>query len=154
MSNENFEKVMSEHSDEKLMDVLRNRKDYQEDAVEVAIKEAINRNIISDLNDLENKYPIYDKEPEKITKELRFLGQRIDFQKSSKVLYMIGIGSGLSIALFLFTIPIVPIIFLGMVYYCSKYYNHTLANVIIWIAAFQIVAVILYILSLLLQLVV
>ena len=154
MSNENVEKVMSEYSDEKLMDLLRNRNDYQENAVEVAIKEAINRNIISDLNDLENKYPIYNKEHEKFTKELRFLRQRIDFQESTKVLYLIEIGFGLSYAIYSSSIPIGPIIYLGMIYYCSKYYNHTLANVIIWIVVFQIVAIILYILSLLLQLLV
>ena len=41
MNNDNFEKVMSEHTDEKLIDVLKNRKDYQKAAVEAAIKEAM-----------------------------------------------------------------------------------------------------------------
>ena len=152
MNNENFEMIMTEHSDERLIDVLKKRNEYQEKAVEAAIKEAINRNLILDSNELDIKFPIVDKEKEKIKKELGLFGKKIDFQKSTTVLYMIGIGAGLSIGILLSSLPIVPIIYLGLVYYCSKYYNHTLANVIIWIAALQVVAVILYIISLFMQL--
>ena len=152
MNDENFEMTMTEHSDERLIDVLKKRNEYQEKAVEAAIKEAINRNLILDSNELDIKFPIVDKEQEKTKKELGLFGKKIDFQKSTIVLYMIGIGAGLSIGILLSSLPIVPIIYLGLVYYCSKYYNHTLANVIIWIAAFQVVAVILYIISLFMQL--
>ena len=152
MNDENFEKIMTEHSDERLIDVLKNRNEYQEKAVEAAIKEAIKRNLILDSNELDSKFPISDKEQEKIKKELSLFGKKIDFQKSTTVLYMIGIGTGLSIGILLRSVPIIPIVYLGLVFYCSKYYNNTLANVIIWIAAFEIVAVILYIISLFIQL--
>ena len=152
MNDENFEKIMTEHSDERLIDVLKNRNEYQEKAVEAAIKEAIKRNLILDSDELDSKFPISDKEQEKIKKELSLFGKKIDFQKSTTVLYMIGIGAGLSIGILLRSVPIIPIVYLGLVFYCSKYYNNTLAKVIIWIAAFEIVAVILYIISLFIQL--
>ena len=151
MKDENFELIMAEHTDERLIDVLKKRNKYQEKAVRAAIKESINRNLILDSNDLEIKFPIADQVQEKTKKELGLFGKKIDFQKSTTVLYMIGIGAGLSIVILLTTVPIVPIIYLGLVYYCSKYYNHTLANVIIWIAAFQVVAVIFSIISLFMQ---
>lgn len=54
----NFTEVMSNHSDEKLVEILSNRNKYQNIAVDAAIKESIDRKIIIDINDLEAKYPI------------------------------------------------------------------------------------------------
>ena len=151
MSDDNFETIMKEHSDEKLIDVLKKRDGYQEEAIDSAIKEAIKRKLIIDSNELDVKFPIKDEKKEKIKKELGLFGKKIDFQKNKNFLYLIGIGTGLFGILFLGAVPIVPIIYIGLVYYCSKYYKHNLANVIIWIASFQIVAVILYIFSLLME---
>lgn len=152
MNNDNFEKLMSEHTDEKLIDVLKNRKEYQEAAVEAAIKVAIHRNLINDYNEIEDKFPTSENKSEKSLKELRIFGKKIDFQKGVNVLYLIGVGTSLVVGFYLHTIPIVPLIYIGLVFYCSKYYNNTLANIIIWVAAFQIVAVALFILSFLIQL--
>lgn len=54
----NFIKIMAEHSDEKLIDILQSRNQYQPIAVDAAINESINRKIIIDSNDLEVKYPM------------------------------------------------------------------------------------------------
>ena len=54
----NFTEVMSNHSDEKLIEILSNRNKYQDIAVDAAIKESIDRKIIIDINDLEAKYPM------------------------------------------------------------------------------------------------
>lgn len=54
----NFIKIMAEHSDEKLIDILKGRNNYQPIAVDAAVKESINRKIIIDSNDLEVKYPM------------------------------------------------------------------------------------------------
>ena len=54
----NFTEVMSNNSDEKLIEILSNRNKYQNIAVDAAIKESIDRKIIIDINDLETKYPM------------------------------------------------------------------------------------------------
>lgn len=54
----NFTEVMSNHSDEKLIEILSNRNKYQDIAVDAAINESIDRKIIIDINDLEAKYPM------------------------------------------------------------------------------------------------
>ena len=53
---DNFKEVMSNNSDEKLIDILKNRNKYQPIAVDAAVNESINRKIIIDSNDLEVKY--------------------------------------------------------------------------------------------------
>ncbi|KAB1157952.1 hypothetical protein [Flavobacterium luteum] len=53
-----FKDVMSNNSDEKLIEILSNRNKYQDIAVDAAIKESIDRKIIIDINDLEVKYPM------------------------------------------------------------------------------------------------
>jgi hypothetical protein len=58
MDENKFKDVMLEHSDNKLIEVLKNRKDYQFDATEAAIKEALKRRLILDMADLETKYPL------------------------------------------------------------------------------------------------
>jgi hypothetical protein len=55
---DSFKKVMSNNSNEKLIEILSNRNKYQNIAVDAAIKESIDRKIIIDINDLEIKYPI------------------------------------------------------------------------------------------------
>lgn len=55
---DNFKEVMSNNSDEKLIDILKNRNKYQPIAVDAAVNESINRKIINDSNDLEVKYPM------------------------------------------------------------------------------------------------
>lgn len=55
---DNFKEVMSNNSDEKLIDILKNRNKYQPIAVDAAVNESINRKIIIDSNDLEVKYPM------------------------------------------------------------------------------------------------
>jgi hypothetical protein len=55
---DSFKEVMSNNSDEKLIDILKNRDKYQPIAVDAAVNESINRKIIIDSNDLEVKYPI------------------------------------------------------------------------------------------------
>lgn len=55
---DSFKEVMSNNSDEKLIDILKNRNKYQPIAVDAAINESINRKIIIDSNDLEVKYPM------------------------------------------------------------------------------------------------
>lgn len=52
-----FSKLMAEHSDEKLIDILKNRNLYQPIAIDASINESINRKLIIDINDLEAKYP-------------------------------------------------------------------------------------------------
>ena len=55
---DSFKEVMSNNSDEKLIDILKNRNKYQPIAVDAAVNESINRKIIIDSNDLEVKYPM------------------------------------------------------------------------------------------------
>lgn len=153
MKDENFEMTMKVHSDEKLIDVLKKRNKYQDKAVEAAIKEVINRKLILNSNELDIKFPIVDEEQEITKKELLDLFEnKIDFQESTTILYIIGICTGLLIVITYSLLPTVPIIYLGLVYFCSKYYNNTLAKVINWIAIFQVGAVILYIISRLIRL--
>lgn len=57
MSGNNFEKVMAEHPDETLLNILKNRNDYQKEASDAAINEAIKRKLVSDLTDLQIKLP-------------------------------------------------------------------------------------------------
>ena len=147
MSTNSFETIMTEHNDERLIDVLKNRSKYQENAMQAAINEGIKRNIIKDIDDLEKKYPIITPIPDIIQKEIRFFNKKIDFKKNTHVLYLIGVGSIVSIVFLLKSIPYLPIIYLLLVFYCSKNYNHTLANIIIWLSAFQIVALFLFIVS-------
>lgn len=52
-----FTKIMTNHSDDKLIEILQNRKNYQPVAVEAAIDQALQRKIILNLEDLEAKYP-------------------------------------------------------------------------------------------------
>lgn len=151
MSTNSFETIMSEHNDERLIDVLKNRNNYQENAIQAAINEGIKRNIIKDIDDLEKKYPINTPIPDFVQKEISFFNKKIDFRKNTHVLYLIGVGSIVSIVFLLKSIPYLPIIYLFLVFYCSKKYNHTLANIIIWLSAFQIVAIFLFIVSLFLQ---
>ena len=151
MSSNTFESIMSEHNDERLIDVLKNRNNYQENTVQAAINEGIKRNIIKDIEDLEKKYPIITPIPDFVQKDIRFFNKKIDFRKTTHVLYLIGVGSIVSIVFLLKSIPYLPIIYLLLVFYCSKNYNHTLANVIIWFAAFQIVAIFLFIISIFMQ---
>ena len=151
MSTNSFETIMSEHNDERLIDVLKNRNNYQENAIQAAINEGIKRNIIKDINDLEKKYPIITPIPDFVQKKIRFFNEKIDFRKNTHVLYLIGVGSIVSIVFLLKSIPYLPIIYLLLVFYCSKNYNHTLAIIIIWLSAFQIVAILLFIVSLFLQ---
>ncbi len=53
-----FESVMENHSDEKLVTVLKNRNFYQEDAMTAAVKEATKRRIILNKEDMEIKFPL------------------------------------------------------------------------------------------------
>jgi GTP:adenosylcobinamide-phosphate guanylyltransferase len=62
MSESEFTRIMEEHSDEKLIAVLKNRKDYKKEAKEAALIEAIKRKIIVDDSDLQMKYPSYINE--------------------------------------------------------------------------------------------
>jgi hypothetical protein len=55
---DSFKEVMSNNSNEKLIEILSNRNKYQNIAVDAAIKESIERKIIIDINDLEAKYPL------------------------------------------------------------------------------------------------
>jgi hypothetical protein len=57
MSRNNFEKVMAEHPDETLLKILKNRNDYQKEASDAAVNEAIKRKLVSDLTDLQIKLP-------------------------------------------------------------------------------------------------
>lgn len=55
---DSFKEVMSNNSNEKLIEILSNRNKYQNIAVDAAIKESIERKIIIDIHDLEIKYPM------------------------------------------------------------------------------------------------
>jgi len=57
MSRNNFEKVMADHPDETLLKILKNRNDYQKEASDAAVNEAIKRKLVSDLTDLQIKLP-------------------------------------------------------------------------------------------------
>ncbi|MES2288077.1 MAG: hypothetical protein V4547_20490 [Bacteroidota bacterium] len=57
MSGNNFEKVMADHPDETLLKILKNRNDYQKEACDAAINEAIKRKLVSGLTDLQIKLP-------------------------------------------------------------------------------------------------
>ena len=53
-----FKKVMAGHSDNQLKQVLKERHNYQELAVDAAVNEAIKRSLLKDRKDLEEKFPI------------------------------------------------------------------------------------------------
>ena len=61
MSTNNFEIIMDGHSDKMLIDILKNRNDYQQEASACAIQESINRKIIDDWDDLQIKYPVFQE---------------------------------------------------------------------------------------------
>jgi hypothetical protein len=143
-SEHDFKKVMSEHSDDKLIEVLIKRIGYQPTAVEAAIEEAIKRNLIVDENDLEEKYPLVVYNSTIPPDSYTFLSVKIDFQKSLFALYLVGIVTGLFIFFILGSNPLLSIAYIGLVYSCSKYFNKTLANVIFVLAFVQAIALFLF----------
>ena len=142
MESNHFTIIMSEHSDIKLIDVLKNRKDYEQEAVQAAVLEAIKRNIIIDKNDLDLKYPIIIETENKLDIEFGHESKKADFRKNSIYLYLIGAACGFSIIFSFGSIPYIPIIYLVSVFICSIKYSNIFANILIWVSAFQILAII------------
>lgn len=143
-SKHDFKKVMSEHTDNKLIEVLIKRISYQPAAVEAAIEEAIKRNLIVDENDLEEKYPLVVSNSTKPPESYTFLSIKIDFIRSLFALYLVGIVTGLFTFFILGTNPLLSIAYIGLVYSCSKYFNKILSNVIFVLAFVQAIAMFLF----------
>ena len=143
--------LMSEKSDADLIAVLVNRADYESQALDAAIEEAIKRKIITDLFDLEIKYPLMvDDFPKQMNeKELQDFKDKKDFIAKKYPLFLIGVIIFLVILIIKETFPVMPVIYMLLVFYCSKHYKKLLATIIFWLAAFQIVAIIFWLISLL-----
>jgi hypothetical protein len=59
MNESEFIRIMEEHSDEKLIGVLKNRKDYKKEAKEAALSETIQIKIIVFDSDLQKDYMVH-----------------------------------------------------------------------------------------------
>lgn len=66
-----YEQIVSEYTDDKLINALKGRREFQKEATDAAIKEAIKRKLITDAANVDTKYPIasptkpsYDEEIE------------------------------------------------------------------------------------------
>jgi hypothetical protein len=55
---EGFQEIMANHSDQKLIEIMRGRDKYQPIAVNAAINEAIQRKLIDNEAEIETKYPV------------------------------------------------------------------------------------------------
>lgn len=144
-----FSKKMSEHSDQKLLEVLEFRNKYQEQAIEAAVQEAINRGLIENLDDVNQKFPIKDsanKLDEKSLDEGFFEFKR----KISNIILVlifnfiwVFIVVQISINLHHTEFSIFnfwyPIVFGFLIYYTYNNYNKLLANIVIWITALTFV---------------
>jgi hypothetical protein len=145
--NSEIENRIIEYSDEHLIKVLKERNKYTNEAKEVIIKESLQRGIITSIDELDIKYPLMSSnksdKPNKSTKKTI-----IDFKENVIVLYLIGLTTWAIIYFSLDSVfPVVPIIYIVLITYCYLKYDRLLANIILWIAAFQIVAITIFILS-------
>lgn len=147
MSDYNFKTVMAEHSDESLIKVLKERNRYNKEARDAAIEEAVKREILLHKDYLDIVYPL---KIEDFNNEISSREAIIDFRKNIYILYSIGIGTWLFTYLMQGSIsPAIPIIYLGLIIYCSIKFSQTKVNLIIGGAVFQIATVISHIVSIL-----
>ncbi len=146
-----FTKIMENLSNNKLLEVLKARNTFQENAKIAAISESIKRNLIIDENDLNEKYPIIvdeDNLDEKLN-EQGFLKFKAKIQNILLVLIFNFIwvfivvkiknrGRELSILDFWY-----PILFAISIYACYKNYSNLFAKILIWVTAFTLIMTVL-----------
>ncbi|AVR47056.1 hypothetical protein C7S20_18380 [Christiangramia fulva] len=142
----NLKDVMVNHSNKTLCEILRTRNKYTPEAIDLAIEESLKRGLLAGVGELDAKFPIAEevsplKKPK--TEEEKGILKKAskDFNSKEGYLYLIGLTTGSYIFFTMGSIPIVPVVFIVLVFYCSFYYNKLLANILIWLGAFQVVAI-------------
>ena len=141
MTTNEFTKIMEEHSNDKLLEVLKTRNKFQENAKIAAIAEALKRGLILDENDLDVKFPINNESinlKEKLAEEgfIEFKNKlsKINFILILNIIWFVGVDiitkNDFIISDFWFQITFVLLTCL-----CYQYYSKLFANIIIWIAA-------------------
>jgi len=144
-----FTKIMENHSNEKLLEILESRNKFQENAKIAAVSEALKRRLILDDNDLNEKFPI-NKEPNNLNKKLVENGF-LEFKKKIQNMLLVLIFN------FIWVFIVVqinvnvnhkeasifdfwyPISFALLIYICYKNYSKLFANIIIWLTAITLV---------------
>jgi hypothetical protein len=140
-----FTKIMENHSNDKLVEVLKSRNTYQENAKIAAITESIKRNLIIDENDLNEKFPI-NIETNNLNEKLVEEGS-LEFKKKIKniilvlvfnfiwIFIVVQINSNVNhkeLSIFDFWYPIT---FASIIFICYRNYSKLFANIVIWITA-------------------
>lgn len=151
-----FSKKMSEHSNQKLLEVLEFRNKYQEQAIKAAVQEAINRGLIDNLEDVNQKFPY--KDSSNTLGEKSFEEEFFEFKKKITNIILVLIFNFIWIfivvqininlhntefSIFNFWYPIV---FGFLIYYTYNNFNKLIANIVIWITALTFVLTIISIL--------
>lgn len=147
MTNE-FTEIMENHSNEKLLDVLKTRNKFQEKAKNAAIFEALKRGLIIDENDLSEKFPI-NVETNNLDEKLVEEGF-LEFKKKTSSIFLIIVFSFCWIfftQLSSYDKSIIaywkPILLSIMTIFCYKNYSKLFANVIVWASAVLLVSTVL-----------
>ncbi|MBP6039954.1 MAG: hypothetical protein KA523_07135 [Flavobacterium sp.] len=143
-----FTKIMKNHSNDKLLEVLETRNKFQENAKIAAITEAIKRGLILDENDLNEKFPI-NVESKSLEEKLVEEGF-LEFKKKTSNIFLIIVFSFCWIFFTQITISdknlIVywkPVMLSIMTIFCYKNYSKLFANVIVWASAVLLVSTVL-----------
>lgn len=143
-----FTKIMENHSNDKLLEVLETRNKFQEKAENAAIFEALKRGLIIDENDLNEKFPI-NVETSNLAEKLVEEGF-LEFKKKTSSIFLIIVFSLCWIfftQLTQYDKSIIaygkPILLSIMTIFCYMNYSKLFANVIIWASAILLVSTVL-----------
>ena len=143
MANE-FTTIMKNHSNENLLEVLKNRDKFQDEAKSAAVLESVLRGLITDENDLNEKYPLY-VQPKEIKEEVSDIEFKEFEDKTLKIFILIVVSLGL---IFFNRLPLkdenvfaywMPVALSIITVYCYNSYSRLLAKIVIWFAAILLV---------------
>lgn len=148
MTTNEFTKIMEEHSNDKLLEVLKTRNKFQENATNAAISEAQKRGLILDENDLKEKFPI-NIESNNLQEKLVEEGF-LEFKKKTSSIFLIIVFSFCWIFYTQLTLNggsliaySKPILLSIMTIMCYNNYSKLFANIIIWASAILLVSTVL-----------
>lgn len=144
-----FTKIMENHSNDKLLDVLKTRNKFKEEAKNAAISEALIRGLIISENDLNEKFPI-NVETNNLERKLVEEGF-LEFKKKIENILLVLIFN----IIWIFIVVQInnkkfsifdfwyPIAFAFFIFACYKNYSKLFANILIWVTAFTFVMTVL-----------
>lgn len=144
-----FTKIMENHSNEKLLEVLETRNKFQENAKIAAVAEALKRGLILDENELIEKFPI-NVESNNLKGKLVEEGF-LEFKKKIEKILLVLIFNFIwvfivvqinnkELSIFDFWYPLA---FAISIYACYINYSKLFANILIWVTAFTLVMTVL-----------